>query len=96
VLFRSIRQGVREGVLTTRFPDQAGDVVMALWQGLDETLSAQLLAPDPGPDCLQRMEGTVAAYTDAIERVLGAPSSSLHFVDAEMLKAWAGGPADKT
>jgi AcrR family transcriptional regulator len=89
-----IRQGEEEGVLMTRYPDQVGEVAMSLGQGLDEALAAQLLAAEPGPDHLRRMELTAAAYTDAIERVLGAPPNSLHFVDAEMLKAWAIVPAD--
>lgn len=83
-----VRQGVREGALTPRYPDQAGDVVMALGQGLDGALAAQLLALDLSPDSLQRMAGTVAAYADAIERVLGAPPGSLCLVDAETLEAW--------
>jgi hypothetical protein len=37
---------------------------------------------------LQRIEGSVAAYTDAVERVLGAPPGSIHFFDVDILKDW--------
>ncbi len=89
-----IRQGVAEGSLATRYPDQAANVVMALAQGLEEMLTAQLLA-EPGPDHLQRIEATVAAYTDAIERVLGAPTGSLHPVEDGMLAEWQAAVSDQ-
>ena len=37
---------------------------------------------------------TVAAYTDALERVLGAPPGSLSLVDDETLKEWVVSPRD--
>jgi hypothetical protein len=38
------------------------------------------------------MESTVAVYTHALERVLGAPTASLHLVDIETLKEWFVSP----
>ncbi len=37
---------------------------------------------------MQRMGGTIAAYTDALERVIGAPAGSLQLIDAETLREW--------
>ena len=83
-----IRQGVEEGVLTTSSPDRVGEVVLVLVMELGETLGRLLLSFKPEHDELLRVEGTVAVYTDALERVLGAPKGSLQIVDAETLKAW--------
>ncbi len=83
-----IRQGVQEGVLTTSYPDRVGEVVLALVMELGETLGRLLLSFKPESDDLLRIEGTVAVYADAIERVLGAPKGSLQIIDAETLKTW--------
>lgn len=84
-----IGQGIEEGVLTTPYPELAGDVVLSLQQGLEETIAGLLLREEPTKrEDLQQIERTVAAYTDALERILGAPSGSLHPVDTEMLKEW--------
>ncbi len=48
-----------------------------------------LLLDEPKREELQQIESTVAAYVDALERILGAPRDSLHPVDTEMLKEWA-------
>jgi hypothetical protein len=36
----------------------------------------------------------VAAYNDALERVLGAPAGSLKLMDAESLEEWFVAPSD--
>ena len=83
-----IRQGVQEGVLTTSYPDRVGEVILALVMELGETIGRLLLSFKPEHDDLLRIEGTVAVYTDALERVLGAPKGSLQIIDSEILKAW--------
>ena len=83
-----IRQGIQEGVLTTSYPDQMGAVVLSLVQDLSDTLGELLLSFEPERDDLPRIENTVAAYTDALERVLGAPGASLQLVDTETLSEW--------
>ena len=82
-----IRQGIQEGVLTVRYPDQIGEVVMSLMQGLGDSFSQTLLSFGPGGDA-RCLEGTVGAYTDALERVLGAPSGSITLIDAETVREW--------
>jgi AcrR family transcriptional regulator len=80
-----IHQGIKEGSLTTSYPDEAGEVMLALLQDLSDTLAAQILAPEPD---LPRIERTVSAYLDALERVLGSASGSLHLIDAQILQEW--------
>lgn len=90
-----IRQGVQEGVLATRYPDTVAGVVTSLIQDLNDTLGGLLLSQSPGRDALQLAERTVATYSDALERVLGAPSGSLSLAEAEMLEAWFVSPVSK-
>ena len=89
-----IHQGVEEGVLTTSYPDWVGEVVLALVMELGETLGRLLLSFELEHDNMLRIEGTVATYTDALERVLGAPKDSLQIVDAETLSEWFVSPRD--
>lgn len=81
-------QGIQEGALTTPYPDQVGEVILSLFQGLGDSLANAILSHEPRQDSFQRAEKTVAAYTDALERVLGAPTGSLPLVDVETLKEW--------
>lgn len=84
-----IGQGVQEGVLTTLYPEHVSDVILSLQQGLEETLAGWFLSDEPKKrEGLQQIESIVAAYIDALERILGAPRDSLHPVDIDMLKAW--------
>jgi AcrR family transcriptional regulator len=83
-----IRQGIEEGVLTTSYPEQVGEVVLSLALDLGDTLGGLLLSFEPERDDMLRVESTVAAYTDALERTLGAPRGSLQLVDDETLKEW--------
>ena len=83
-----IQQGVREGVFSTPYPDQASEALISLLLGFGENF-ARLLFTDT-PECIDhnRIEKTTLAYTDALERILGAPSGSLQIVDMETLKEW--------
>jgi len=83
-----IHQGVEEGVLTTSYPNWVGEVVLALVMEFGETLGRLLLSFEPERDDMLRIEGTVAVYTDALERVLGTPKGSLQIIDSETLKVW--------
>ncbi|HEX6109376.1 MAG TPA: TetR/AcrR family transcriptional regulator [Ktedonobacteraceae bacterium] len=88
LLTEIIRQGIQEGVLTTSYPDQSGEIVVSIVLDLGDTVAQLLLTHEPKYDALQLIESTVAAYTDALERVLGARTGSLHLADAETLKEW--------
>lgn len=87
-----ICQGIREGVLSTRYPEHAGEVVLAILQGLGDAFAQSLLSFDPALHDLRHIQGKVDAYTDALERVLGAPSGSVWLVDTETLKEWFPAP----
>ncbi|MCS7061344.1 MAG: TetR/AcrR family transcriptional regulator [Anaerolineae bacterium] len=90
LLGQIIRQGVQEGVLTTRYPDEAGEIVLATFQSLGDAFIAPLLLQDSaGADDLKRAEQAIAAYTEALERILGAPAGSLKLIEPGALNEWA-------
>ena len=89
MLTHIIHQGNQEGILTTPFPDYAGEIVLSMSQGLGETIGDLILfVPEPEKKALPHIESITAAYSDAIERVLGIPKNSLTIVDADTLKDW--------
>jgi AcrR family transcriptional regulator len=88
LLTRIIRQGIEEGILTTPFPNQAGEIVLSIVVNLGDTFAELLLSTETEVSDLQRVVSTVAAYNDALERVLGIPAGSLHLISEEMLEEW--------
>lgn len=85
-----IQQGIAEGVFHTSYPDQVGQVVMSLLQLFADSMARLLLKESPPQDILEQLEGTIAVYSDALERVLGAPAGSLHLLNIDQLSGWLG------
>jgi AcrR family transcriptional regulator len=83
-----VRQGIAEGVMSTPYPEQAAEIVILIGRGLDDALAEYLLLDDPAIETSERIECTIAAYTAAVETILGIPPNSLHFVDTETLDQW--------
>ncbi|HEX2922619.1 MAG TPA: TetR/AcrR family transcriptional regulator [Chloroflexota bacterium] len=81
-------QGVQEGIFTTPYPEQIGEVVFVLIEGLGDSFVEPLLANGPRLEDLPRAESAVCAYTDALERVLGAPHGSVQLLDGDTLQEW--------
>ena len=87
-----IEQGVREGVFQTGYPERVGEIAMGLVTTLGDHYAEILLANPPPPDGLEQILRINAAYTEAIERVLGAPPGSLELIDVASIKAWLDTP----
>src|SRR5712692_11464482 len=83
-----IRQGTREGVLTTPYPDQAARMVISLQEDLGYATVELLLSEEREPSDLPRLERSVVACADALERVLGAPGGCLQHAWREELEPW--------
>jgi len=81
-------QGVREGVFTTPYPDSVCQVFFYFLQGLGEAFVELLLADADKQEAVQQAGIVVAAYNDALERILGAPKGSINLIDQETLEAW--------
>jgi TetR/AcrR family transcriptional repressor of nem operon len=90
-----VKQGVREGVFTTPYPEIASEVTINLIYDLAYASGQMLISEDvKQSDNLQRVETLYAAYSDVLERVLGAPKGSIQFMTAEALKIWFSSDAD--
>jgi AcrR family transcriptional regulator len=93
MLNQLILQGIKEGVIHTRYKDMAGAVVFSLMIHMGDTVGITLLEAisdetvDPR-ESLNQMEQVVNAYTDAIERTLGVTSGSIHLISHDQLAAW--------
>jgi AcrR family transcriptional regulator len=90
-----IRQGCREAVFTTPYPDQAARVVISLFEDLGYATAELLLAEEHSPDDLPRLERIAEASADALERVLGAPEGCLQRAWHEELEPWLAVPSRK-
>jgi AcrR family transcriptional regulator len=89
-----VRQGIHEGVFHTLHPDSMSELMLSMFNSMTDTVTGLLLSDQPPPDALSQLENTTAAYIDALERILGAPSGSLNLVDTEMLKEWIISPQE--
>jgi TetR/AcrR family transcriptional repressor of nem operon len=89
---RIIEQGVREGTFTTHYPEYVCQVNIYLLQGLSDAFVALLFLDKQEPGILQKANDIVAAYTDALERVLGAPAGSISLMEEEAIMEWFSTP----
>jgi AcrR family transcriptional regulator len=97
-----ISQGVREGLFTTPYPEFASQMTINMIYDLAYK-SGQLLVSDHSESAeakqsasLQRAEILFAAYSDALERVLGAPKGSIHLMADETMKVWFSPDSEKS
>ncbi len=83
-----VHQGIHEGVFNTPFPDQISEMVLALLYHIGDAMVALIFSGEEKAIELAQAEKMVAAYDDALERVLGAPAGSIKLMDHATLKEW--------
>jgi AcrR family transcriptional regulator len=84
-----IKQGVREGIFTTPYPEVAAQVIVNLIYDLAYDSGQMFIAEDvKESDNLRRIETLYTAYSDVLERILGAPKGSIQVMTTEALKIW--------
>lgn len=89
-----IKQGIHEGSLHCAYPDMAGEVSLHLLMGMGDTISDILLSEEAAGVEKTRLQHTLEVYTDAMERVLGAPAGSIQIIDPKTLEQWVVSPAN--
>lgn len=94
LLAHILRQGIEEGILTTTYPEQSGEVILSMILDLSETLGVLLSSADADQRAQSQIASTVSAYTEALERVLGVAPGTLQLVDEETLRQWFALPAN--
>lgn len=79
----AIRQGQQEGIVSTDYPDEVGEVALSLGMDLGDALGRMLLASEGSVDDMQRFGHTLATYVNAMERVLGVRAGSLQVISMD-------------
>ncbi len=92
MLAKIVQEGIDEGIFKISFPGQVGNMIWGLAQGITDDLAELLLSEEPPADALPRLEAIIGAYSEAIERILGAPTGSLPLADVAILKEWLAAP----
>lgn len=83
-----VRQGVIEGVFDVTSPEATARVLVSLFQGLNEDATGLFLALDAGTITLEQLEVRLAGYTEAFERILGAPPGAIRFTNISVIRDW--------
>jgi TetR/AcrR family transcriptional regulator, transcriptional repressor for nem operon len=83
-----IQQGVREGVFKAAYPEFIGEIAMGLMIALGDRYAEILLSGETQSVNMERVRCISAAYSEAIERVLGAPPGSIEVIDTGSLEQW--------
>jgi len=89
---RVVRQGIAESVFSTEYPDETTEIIISMITSLGDKFGEVLLhgqsPPLSGEERFRIIEQAVAAYTVAIERVLGAKAGSIELMDADSIRVW--------
>lgn len=90
-----VRQGIQEGFFTTPYPEQCGEIILSLLQGMGSTHARLLLSVErasTGKGANRDTAGAIiavyAANMTAIECVLGTKQPFLNRVDEDAVKEW--------
>ncbi len=83
-----IRQGAGEGAFDPTSPDHAAAILMALFNGSSDAIGQLVLDRQDGRIPFEEAECFMAAYGEAVERVLGLPPGSFELIDAPSLRVW--------
>ncbi len=83
-----VRQGVKEGVFHTGFPDQSSCIVFSILQSFGDALVPLILQHETDPEAFGRLETLSASHQEAVERILGAAAGSLPLFDTRILREW--------
>jgi AcrR family transcriptional regulator len=88
LLAQVIRQGNEEGVFSVASPEDTARVMVAIMPGMNEAAVRAFVDHAPGEATLQAVKAMVAAYEDALERILGVSSGTLRLIDGSVLEEW--------
>ena len=83
-----VRQGDDEGVFAVGSPDDTARVMVALLHGLNDLAVRTFVERDESGVSLAEVEAMVAAYIEAMERILSVPAGTLTLVDEAVLREW--------
>ena len=85
-----IKQGIDEGAFAADSPQETAMVLTYLMQGFQQQATDYFIARQAGTIAFDVVKRSVAANTDAFERILGIPKGSLTLIDEPTLRFWFG------
>jgi AcrR family transcriptional regulator len=85
-----VKQGVDEGAFVVDSPDETATVLVALMEGFQQQASDLFIARQAGTVSFDVVKRSVAANTEAFERILGVPKGSLTLTSESTLRFWFG------
>lgn len=85
-----IRQGIEEGIFQPAGGEAAATVLLSLIQGYQDVAMQQFIARQQDRITFASVKRSYAAFTEAVERVLGSPAGSIRLVDEATLHFWFG------
>jgi len=85
-----VRQGVNEGAFLVDSPDETATVLVSLMEGFQQQASDLFIARQAGTVTFEEVRRSVAANTEAFERILGVPKGSLTLTSEQTLHFWFG------
>lgn len=88
LLTRVIEQGVAEGAFRTVWPRSAARLLIEMSTAMGNLVGDAILHDGPPTITADELEHEVAAYHEAVHRLLGAPPGSLTLYDADQLRLW--------
>jgi AcrR family transcriptional regulator len=88
LLARIVQQGKAEGVFSASSAEHVAGVLVSLIQGANETATRLFIARQANAVSFEEVERTIAAYTEAFERVLGLAAGSWPTADRRTLRLW--------
>ena len=90
VLAKIVKQGVAEEVFVVGSPSDTAEILMALMLGFQDTATELFLARQENAVSYETAERVMASFTEAFERILGAPAGSIRIVDDMVMREWFG------
>ena len=85
-----IKQGIDEGAFAADSPEETAMVLTSLMQGFQQQAADHFIARHAGTIGFDVVQRSVAANTEAFERILGIPKGSLTLIDEPTLRFWFG------
>jgi AcrR family transcriptional regulator len=85
-----VKQGVDEGTLQVDSPDEMAKVLASLMLGFQQQATDMFIARQAGAITFEVVQRSVAAHTEAFERILGLPKGSVTLTDETTLRFWFG------
>ncbi len=83
-----LRQGAAEGAFSPTSPDHAAAILIALLNGSSDAIGRLALDRHDGLVAFEEVERSMAAYEEAIERILGLAPGTFVLVDDLSLHVW--------